>query len=82
MLKVAYPERLADVGAQFLGRGQWRLVNTTVDRADAASVLGFVEQVGGCYEVFRIEQPGAPTRVSSLREARALLVGAGESLPQ
>lgn len=79
MLNPAYPERLADVRAQFVGKGQWRLVNTTVDGADASSVLGFVQRVGGAYEVLKLERPSDATRVASLKEARALLVGQREA---
>ncbi len=75
MLKVAYPPKLSDVGAQFVGEGQWRLVNKKVDRADPAGLLGFVERVGAAYEVLRLEHPTVRERVGSLREARALLVG-------
>ncbi|BDZ44913.1 hypothetical protein [Naasia aerilata] len=75
MLKPAYPENLSEVDAQLLDLGQWRLVNSTLDRADAASVLGFVQKVGSAYEVLELERPLSPTRVRSLREARALLVG-------
>lgn len=75
MLKPAYPEKLSQVDAQLLEAGQWRLVNSTLDRADAASVLGFVQKIGTTYEVLDLERPTDPTRVRSLREARALLVG-------
>ena len=75
MLKPAYPEKLSDVDAQLLDAGQWRLVNSKLDRADAASVLGFVQQVGSVFEVLELARPGGATRVQSLREARALLVG-------
>lgn len=79
MLNVAYPRKLSDVGAQFVGEGQWRLVNTKVDASDPAGVLGFVERVGQWYEVLRLDTPAVPERVGSLREARALLVGPAES---
>lgn len=79
MLEPAYPLTLSEVGAQFVGTGQWRLVNTTVDGADASSVLGFVERVTGGYEVMRLERPADATRVATLREARALLVGPREA---
>lgn len=75
MLKMAYPRKLSDVGVQFVGEGQWRLVNKKVSRGDASGVLGFVERVEGSYEVIRLDQPTAPERVGSLREARALAVG-------
>jgi hypothetical protein len=78
MLEPAYPRTLSEVGAQFVGDGSWRLVNTAIDGADAASVLGFVQRVGGSYEVMRLDHPGDATRVHSLREARALLVRARE----
>ncbi|WP_210507260.1 hypothetical protein [Naasia sp. SYSU D00057] len=78
MLKVAYPRELAEVGAQFVGEGQWRLVNKSVDRADPAGLLGFVQRIGGSYEVLELERPADARRVMSLREARALLVGPRE----
>jgi hypothetical protein len=74
VLKVANPHDLSEVGAQFLGQGQWRLVNKTVDRADPSGVLGFVQRVGGAYEVLELAHPADAHRVTSLREARALLV--------
>jgi hypothetical protein len=78
VLKVAYPHDVSEVRAQFVGHGQWRLVNTTVDRGDPAGVLGFVQRVGGSYEVLELAHPGHSHRVKSLREARALLVPALE----
>jgi hypothetical protein len=78
MLKVAYPRTLSDVAAEFVGEGQWRLVNRKVDGADPSGLLGFVERVGASYEVLRLEEPTLPRRVGSLREARALLVSRGE----
>ncbi|WP_210479647.1 hypothetical protein [Naasia sp. SYSU D00948] len=78
MLKVAYPGRLSEVGAQYVAEGQWRLVNKTVDDGDASGLLGFVERVGPAYEVLLLERPADRHRVGSLREARALLVERGE----
>lgn len=78
MLEVAYPRTLSDVGAEFVGEGQWRLVNKKVDGSDPSGLLGFVERVGGSYEVLRLEDPTVPLRAGSLREARALLVGPAE----
>ncbi len=81
MLKVAYPRTLSDVGAQYVGEGQWRLVNKKVDGTDPSGLLGFVERVGASYEVLRLERPADPERVGSLREARALLVDDGAQPP-
>ena len=78
MLKVSDPHDVSEVGAQFLGHGQWRLVNKTVDRGDPSGVLGFVQRVGGAYEVLELAHPDEAHRVRSLREARALLVPRGE----
>jgi hypothetical protein len=78
VLKVAYPHDLSEVGAQFVGEGQWRLVNKTVDRGDPAGLLGFVQRIGGAYEVLELAHPGDARRVRSLREARALLVAPRE----
>ena len=78
MLKVANPHDLSEVGAQYVGEGQWRLVNKTVDRGDASGVLGFVQRIGGAYEVLELAHPADVHRVTSLREARALLVSSRE----
>jgi len=74
VLKVSYPHDLSEVGAQFVGEGQWRLVNKTIDRADPSGLLGFVQRVGGAYEVLELAHPGDAHLVPSLRAARALLV--------
>jgi hypothetical protein len=79
VLKVAYPDDLSQVRAQSLGEGQWRLVNDTVDRTDPSGVLGFVQRVGASYEVLELARPADARRVTSLREARALLVGPREA---
>ncbi|MCU1571705.1 MAG: hypothetical protein JWR33_2446 [Naasia sp.] len=73
-LNLSYPQRLADIEAQHVGKDQWRLVNIAVDGSDAAGLLGFVELIDGQYELTESGRPGVHLRVASLAEARARFV--------
>lgn len=60
----------ADVRLDRLSPTEWRVCDRTLDEDDHLSILGFIEEVDGRFEVLRMSAPRRRESFPSLEQAR------------